>query len=177
MAALKHTFVLLTRLFTTSAPRTLVLRSHKSTVHFGFARNIASEAQTTLESGQQEKKSKEVSAQENAARAKVSEFLEKNGISVKRVRKQIDLRKLSVEKISRVFKFLDDVGIDRKQQHKIITGRPTILTTKEDFLRHRVKIMRNVGIYPESVVYVIKESPGVLTARIEESLPDKVRSV
>ena len=122
----------------------------------------------------EEEKSEEEMKQSQTARAKVSEYLEKNGVRVQRVRRQIDLRKLTVEKISRVFKILDDIGIDHNQRHRIISNRPTILTTKDDLLRHRVKIMRIVGIFPESVAYVVKESPGVLTARIEESLPDKV---
>ena len=35
--------------------------------------------------------------------------------------------------------------------------------------------MRNVGINPESVAYVVRESPGVLTGKTEESLPEKVK--
>ena len=165
---LVHKIILLR---TASTPRTLLLRGQSSAISFLFARKLASKAQMTVH---EEEKSEEEMKQSQTARAKVSEYLEKNGVRVQRVRRQIDLRKLTVEKISRVFKILDDIGIDHNQRHRIISNRPTILTTKDDLLRHRVKIMRIVGIFPESVAYVVKESPGVLTARIEESLPDKV---
>lgn len=165
---LVHKIILLR---TASTPRTLLLRGQSSAISFLFARKLASKAQITVH---KEEKSEEEMKQSQTARAKVSEYLEKNGVRVQRVRRQIDLRKLTVEKISRVFKILDDIGIDHNQRHRIISNRPTILTTKDDLLRHRVKIMRIVGIFPESVAYVVKESPGVLTARIEESLPDKV---
>lgn len=168
---MRHNLVIIL-LRTTLTPRTLLSRDQIRAINFSFVRKLTSKAQVTA---QEEKKSEEVIEKSQLARAKVSAYLEKSGVRVQRVRRQIDLRKLTVEKISRVFKILDDIGIDRNQRHKIISNRPTILITKDDLLRHRVKIMRSVGIYPESVAYVVKESPGVLTARIEESLPDKVK--
>ena len=183
MAALKHTFVL--RLFNTITPRRLVFRSQKSALHFGFVRHLAHETQKSSETGQglqesekKPEKPREQTEQSPTARGvKVREFLEKNGIRVKRIRGQINVSRLSLEKITKIFKFLDEIGIGREHKNKIILRRPSILTTKEDLLRNRVQTMENVGIYPDSVAYVIKEAPGVLTAKTEESLPEKVRPV
>lgn len=176
MAAWKHTFVLLP-LFNTTTSRILLFGSQKSASHFGFVRKLATETNKSLETDQglQETKSTEQPQQSSKAHDKTREFLERNGIRVKKIRSQIDVSRLSVKKIAQILKFLDEIGIDREHRHKIVTNRPTILTTKEDVLRNRVQTMRNIGIFPESVAYVIKEAPGVLTARTEETLPEKVR--
>lgn len=173
MATLKHTFVL-ARLFNATTQQILLFRSQKSAFHFAFVRKLATKTHKSLETDQglQETKSTQQSPK---AHDKTREFLERNGIRVKKIRSQIDVSRLSVKKIAQIFKLLDEIGIGREHRHKIITNRPSILTTKEDVLRNRVQAMRNIGIFPESVAYVIREAPGVLTARTEEILPEKVR--
>lgn len=178
MAALKDTFVLL-RLFNTASPRILLFGSQKGAPPFIFVRTLVTETQKPLETEQSSQGTKLVEQLEqpelsSKARAKVGEFLERNGIRVKNIRKQTDISKLSVKKIAEIFRFLGEIGIDREQRHKVITRRPTILTTKLVLLKNRVQAMRNVGIYPDSITYVVKEAPGVLTARTEETLPGKV---
>ena len=102
-------------------------------------------------------------------------LLEDIGISVKKIDAWIDVKKLSVEKVKKTLNFLGEIGIEQEDKGKIISRRPGILAAKEDLLRRRVQAMRNVGIYPDSVAYVVRESPGVLTGRTEESLPEKVQ--
>ena len=179
MAALKDTFVLL-RLFNTASPRILLFGSQKGAPPFIFVRTLVTETQKPLETEQSSQGTKLVEQLElqpelsSKARAKVGEFLERNGIRVKNIRKQTDINKLSVKKIAEIFRFLGEIGIDREHRHKVITRRPTILTTKLVLLKNRVQAMRNIGIYPDSITYVVKEAPGVLTARTEETLPGKV---
>ena len=179
MAALKDTFVLLRR-FNTVSPRILVFGSRKRAFPFIFVRKLVTETHKPLETDQGSQGTKLVEQLEqpelstSKARAKVGEFLERNGIRVKNIRKQIDFSKLSVKKIAQVFRFLGEIGIDREDRRKVITRRPTILTTKEVLLKNRVQAMRNIGIYPDSITYVVKEAPGVLTARTEETLRGKV---
>lgn len=179
MATLKDTFVLL-RLFNTATPRILMFGSQKSAFAFGFVRELVTETQKSLKTNQDLQGTKSVEQPEqpelsSKTRAKVGEFLERSGIRVKNIRSQIDVSRLSVKKIAQIFRFLGEIGIDREQRHKIITRRPAILTTKEVLLKNRVQTMRNIGIYPDSIAYVVKEAPGVLTARTEETLPEKVR--
>ena len=104
----------------------------------------------------------------------LEEFLEEKGVCVKNVKAQLDLSKLSLDRIKKTLKILGEFGIARKEEGKILSRRPRILTMKGDILKKRVQIMRDIGINPDSVVYVITQSPGVLTAKIEESLPEKV---
>ena len=180
MAALKGTYFLL-RLFNTASPRILVFGSQKGAPPFDFVRTLVAETQKPSETEQGSQGTKLVEQLEHPqpelsskARAKVGEFLERNGIRVKNIRKQTDISKLSVKKIGQIFRFLGEIGIDREHRHKVITRRPTILTTKLVLLKNRVQAMRNIGIYPESITYVVKEAPGVLTARTEETLAGKV---
>ena len=178
MAALKDAFVLL-RLFNTAVPRKLMFGSQKSAFSFNLVQKLVTETQKRLETEQDSQETKLVEQPEHAelsskTRAKVGEFLERNGIRVKNIRKQVDISKLSVKKIAQIFRFLGEIGIDREHRRNVITRRPTILTTKEVLLKNRVQAMRNTGIYPESITYIVKEAPGVLTARTEETLPGKV---
>jgi len=103
------------------------------------------------------------------------DLLEGTGVKLKKLEGWIDVKKLSFEKVNKILNFLEEIGIEGKDKGKVIARRPGILTTKEELLRKRVQTMRIVGIYPESVAYVVKESPGVLTSRTEDSLPDKVK--
>jgi len=157
-----------------------VFDSLKRAFPLSFVRKLVTETQKPLETDQGSQGTRFIVEQleqpelSSKARAKVGEFLERNGIQVKIIRKQIDFSKLSVKKIAQIFRFLGEIGIDREHRRKVITRRPTILTTKEVLLKNRVQAMRNIGIYPESITYVVKEAPGVLTARTEETLPGKV---
>ena len=101
-------------------------------------------------------------------------LLENIGFKVEKNNARIDVTKLSVEKVKKILSFLDEVGIEHQDKGKIISRRPGILTAKENLLRIRIEAMKKAGIYPESVAYVVRESPGVLTGRTEISLPDKV---
>ena len=103
------------------------------------------------------------------------DLLEDIGVKVKKLNAKIDVKKLSFAKVKSILSFLEEIGIDGKDRGKIVARRPGILTAKEYLLRTRVQTMRDVGIKPDSVAYVVQESPGVLTARTEESLPAKVR--
>ena len=177
MAALQRNFVLL-RLFRTKTQRILLFGSQKYAFHFGFVRNLATETKKETDQGlqtSQETKSTQLAVQQPTTRDKAWELLERNGIRIKKIRRQIDVSKLSVKKIVQILRFLNEIGIEREHRPKILNNRPTILTTREEVLRNRVNAMRNIGIFPESVAYIIREAPGVLTARTEETLPDKVR--
>ena len=174
MAALQRNFFLL-RLFHIKTQQTPLFGSQKYAFHFGFVRNLATETQKEADQGLQETKSTQHVVQPPTTRDKAWELLERNGIRIKKIRRQIDVSKLSVKKIVQILRFLNEIGIEREHRPKILNNRPTILTTREEVLRNRVKAMQNIGIFPESVAYVIREAPGVLTARTEETLPDKVR--
>lgn len=177
----KDAFVLVRQFnINTASLRILVFGSLKRDFPFGFVRKLVTETQKPLETNQGSQGTRLVEQLEqpelsSKARAKVGEFLERNGIRVKNIRKHLDFSKLSVKKIAQIFRFLGEIGIDRELRRKVITRRPTILTTKEVLLKNRVQAMRNIGIYPESITHVVKEAPGVLTARTEETLPGKVR--
>ena len=101
-------------------------------------------------------------------------LLENIGFKVEKKSARIDVTKLSAEKVKKILNFLDEIGIEHQDKGKVISRRPGILTAKENLLRMRVEAMKKAGIYPESVAYVVRESPGVLTGRTEISLPDKV---
>ena len=105
---------------------------------------------------------------------KLKDLLGKVGVRMEKLEKKIDVKKLSFEKVKNVLNFLEEIGVEGKGQGKIITRRPGILTAKQYLLKLRVQTMRNVGINPESVTYVVRESPGALTGKTEESLPEKV---
>ena len=107
-------------------------------------------------------------------RVTVQSLLENIGFKVEKKDARIDVTKLSVEKVKKILNFLDEIGIEHQDKGKIISRRPGILTAKENLLRMRIEAMKKAGIYPESVAYVVRESPGVLTGRTEISLPDKV---
>lgn len=107
-------------------------------------------------------------------RVTVQSLLENIGFKVEKKNARIDVTKLSVEKVKKILSFLDEIGIEHQDKGKIISRRPGILTAKENLLRMRVEAMKKAGIYPESVAYVVRESPGVLTGRTEISLPNKV---
>ena len=102
------------------------------------------------------------------------DLLEEIGVKVKKLSAKIDVKKLSFVKVKSILNFLEEIGIDRKERGKIVVRRPGILIAKEYLLRTRVQTMRDVGIRPDSVAYVVQESPGVLTGKTEESLPAKV---
>lgn len=103
--------------------------------------------------------------------------LDEWGISVKKVKSQMDVSKLTVERSKKVFRFLRDVGLERVDVGRVISRRPGVLVMKEELLRARVEAMAKSGIQPDALVYVVKQSPGVLTAKTEETLPQKVRVV
>ena len=106
---------------------------------------------------------------------KLKDLLRKVGVEMNNLEKKIDVKKLSFQKVKNLLKFLEEIGVEGERRGKIITRRPSILTAKEYLFKLRVQTMRNVGINPESVAYVVKESPGVLTGKTEESLPEKVK--
>ena len=103
--------------------------------------------------------------------------LEEWGISLKKVKSQMDVSKLTVERSKKVFRFLRDVGLERVDVGRVISRRPGVLVMKEELLKTRVEAMAKSGIQPDALVYVVKQSPGVLTAKTEETLPQKVRVV
>ncbi|XP_068740873.1 transcription termination factor 3, mitochondrial-like [Montipora capricornis] len=103
------------------------------------------------------------------------DLLRNLGVKIKKLKDRMDVEKLSLVKIKSILNFLEEIGIEEEYHGKIIARRPAILTAKEYLLKTRVQAMGSAGINPDSVAYVVKESPGVLTGRTEESLPEKLK--
>ena len=153
--------------------------------HMTYIRRKAQHLSTTKQSLRKTEKTNDVCSQIapraekhlegcKVKRVTVQSLLENIGFKVEKKNARIDVTKLSVEKVKKILSFLDEIGIEHQDKGKIISRRPGILTAKENLLRMRVEAMKKAGIYPESVAYVVRESPGVLTGRTEISLPDKV---
>ena len=153
--------------------------------HMTYIRRKAQHSSTTNQSLRKTEKTTDICSQIapraekhlegcKVKRVTVQSLLENIGFKVVKKNARIDVTKLSVEKVKKILSFLDEIGIEHQDKGKIISRRPGILTAKENLLRMRVEAMKKAGIYPESVAYVVRESPGVLTGRTEISLPDKV---
>ena len=168
--------------------RKMVLMNQTSYIHVDHMTCIRRKAQhlsTTKQSLRKTEKTNDVCSQIapraekhlegcKVKRVTVQSLLENIGFKVEKKNARIDVTKLSVEQVKKILSFLDEIGIEHQDKGKIISRRPGILTAKGNLLRMRVEAMKKAGIYPESVAYVVRESPGVLTGRTEISLPDKV---
>ena len=173
------------RLFDPTMPRIMVNVSQERFLHVGLVTSLASKSRnfsktegvlrkTNVKSRFLSPEPRETKHLNRVKQVTTEDLLEGTGVKLKKLEGWIDVKKLSFEKVNKILNFLEEIGIEGKDKGKIIARRPGILTTKEELLRKRVQTMRIVGIYPESVAYVVKESPGVLTSRTEDSLPDKV---
>lgn len=173
------------RLFDSITPRTLVFIRQERFFHVGIVTSLTRKVQNSSNTGRVLRKtnlkSGELSPEPRVPRhvdrpkqLTSQDLLERIGVSVKKIDARVDLKKLPVVKVKNTLHFLEEIGIERQDKGKIIARRPGILTAKEYLLRQRVQTMRNVGINPDSIAYVVKESPGVLTGKTEESLPEKV---
>lgn len=175
------------QLFDSITPRMMIFMSQKCLMHVNVATSLPAKSEKSPKRGRvlhkTNTKSVKVSPEPRAAAEKpiklrreptTQDLLEDTGIKVKALDSKIDVKKLSFAKVQNVLNFLEEIGLDRKDKGKVIARRPGILTAKEYLLKTRVQTMRSVGINPDSVAYVVKESPGVLTGRTEESLPEKV---
>lgn len=175
------------QLFESITPRIMVFMSRKCFLHVDHESGSAGKPKNPTKTGRRlhkkNAKSGDQSLEPRAAIPKqvdrqkqttTQDLLEDIGVKVKKLNAKIDVKKLSFVKVKSILNFLEEIGIDRKERGKIVVRRPGILTAKEYLLRTRVQTMRDVGIKPDSVAYVVQESPGVLTGKTEESLPAKV---
>ncbi|EDO34301.1 predicted protein [Nematostella vectensis] len=104
----------------------------------------------------------------------VEHYLSDIGVSLEKVNKQLDISRLSLDRVKGKVGILQGIGLN-KEVGSVISARPSILVIKDEVIYSRVKAMRDVGIKPDALMYVVRKSPGILTARTEETLIEKVK--
>lgn len=140
-----------------------------------FSKRVGTFKKTKTKEGQVSLAKPREVMKESVHEHQLRDLLRNLGVKIKKLEARMDVEKLSLVKIKSILNFLEEIGIEEKYHGKIIARRPAILTAKEYLLKTRVQAMGSAGINPDSVAYVVKESPGVLTGRTEESLPEKLK--
>ena len=106
----------------------------------------------------------------------VVEYLNRQNVDISMIRRRLDLSRLKIAEVKKRVKFLlFELNLEASELGKMLTQRPVILVLKEEVLNSRLDTLHKVGISYEAMSYVVKHTPGILTSRVEETLPAKVR--
>ena len=117
-----------------------------------------------------------VKDRDNETQNVVVEYLNRQSIDTEIVGKRLNLERLNVEDVKKRMKFLSyELNLEKISLEKILTKRPFILVLKEEVLRNRLDTLHKVGISFEAMSHAVNETPGILTSKVEVSLPAKVQ--
>lgn len=96
------------------------------------------------------------------------------GLPLSKVKKQMDITRLSLERVKEKIEILQGIGLKIDEVSKVLTRRPSVLVIRNEVLHGRIEALRQVGIEPNALVHAVKKSPGILTGRTEETIAPKV---